>query len=151
MIHNIYVAKSYSLKVNDHQSFGCRFPTGSKNATVFWGRGPPHPACLFRIPTRHFLVKRRLAQAIFWFERSTCGPEQKKGQKDRKMDNALKRQKCYISRTYQEVPWQPIAPKIYTWSNCTDVIACAKFGDNRFLGSSLPAVKNPPFQNSGGY
>jgi hypothetical protein len=34
------VAKSYRLKVIDHQSFGWDFPTGSKKATVFGAADP---------------------------------------------------------------------------------------------------------------
>ena len=43
-----------------------------------------------------------------------------------------KGQKSYISRMCREVPRVPFATKIYTCINDTDVITCAKFGDNRF-------------------
>ena len=127
------VAKSYRLKVIDHKSFGCDFPTGSKKATVF-GATDPFDVCFHQSHTQKALpcVKTRrlnhqpsiLVQA---FDLWTCA--RKKGREGNKgqMDNALKRDRSVILH------------------------ACAeKFPDNRLLPKFAHTLKKPtlsPVQN----
>ena len=135
----------YRLKVIDHWSFGCDFPTRSKKATVF---GVEDPLKVFFHPSHTqkalpCVKTRRLSHqpsiSVQAFDLCTCA-RKKKG-----WIKLKKGQKCYISRMCPEVPRQPNATKICIYYDANDVITCAKFGDDWFRGFLLPAVQKCPF------
>jgi len=83
------VAKSYRLKVIDHESCGWDFPTGAKKKTVFEVVDPLNvffhhshtQKALPCVKTRRLSINQQ-----YWFRRSTCGRAQEKKRDARRLD-----------------------------------------------------------------